>query len=80
MASEYIRREAAMALEAPPKRYRRYQTDNLDDAYEQGWEDALASLGYEPAADATQRCDERCKRCVYSQLNEGHCDCTLEDE
>lgn len=49
--SEYIDRETAMALEVPPKRYRRYQTDNLDDAYEQGWEDALSSLRYEPAAD-----------------------------
>ncbi len=35
-----------------PKKYRLYQTDNLDDAYEQGWTDALDNLENAPAADA----------------------------
>ncbi len=30
---------------------RRYQTDNLDDAYGQGWDDALCCLEQLPAAD-----------------------------
>ena len=49
--AEYIERESAMLLPELPKEYRHYQTDNLDDAYEQGWYDALCCLGHIPAAD-----------------------------
>lgn len=49
--TEYIEREAAMLLPELPKEYRNYQTDNLDDAYEQGWYDALCCLEHIPAAD-----------------------------
>ena len=49
--AEYIEREAAMLLPELPKEYRHYQTDNLDDAYEQGWDDALCCLEHIPAAD-----------------------------
>ena len=49
--AEYIEREAAMLLPELPKEYRNYQTDNLDDAYEQGWYDALCCLEHIPAAD-----------------------------
>lgn len=49
--AEYIERESAMLLPELPKEYRHYQTDNLDDAYEQGWDDALCCLGHIPAAD-----------------------------
>lgn len=49
--AEYIEREAAMLTPVLPKEYRQYQTDNLDDAYEQGWEDALNNLKNAPAAD-----------------------------
>lgn len=42
--SDLISREAAQAINVLPKCYRNYQTDNLDDAYEKGWEDALFSL------------------------------------
>lgn len=48
---EYIEREAAMMLPELPKEYRHYQTDNLDDAYEQGWIDALCCLALIPASD-----------------------------
>ena len=48
---EYIEREAAILTPVLPKEYRKYQTDNLDDAYEQGWEDALDNLKNTPAAD-----------------------------
>lgn len=40
-----------MLLPELPKEYRHYQTDNLDDAYEQGWYDALCCLEHIPAAD-----------------------------
>lgn len=40
-----------MLLPELPKEYRNYQTDNLDDAYEQGWYDALFCLEHIPAAD-----------------------------
>ena len=49
--AEYIERESAMLLPKLPKEYRNYQTDNLDDAYEQGWYDALCFLEHIPAAD-----------------------------
>ena len=49
--AEYIEREAAMLLPELPKEYRHYQTDNLDDAYEQGWDDAICCLEHIPAAD-----------------------------
>lgn len=40
-------------MRKPPKSNRHYQTDNLDDAYEQGWDDALCCLERIPAADVT---------------------------
>ena len=49
--AQYIDRESAMLLPELPKEYRNYQTDNLDDAYEQGWHDALCCLEHIPAAD-----------------------------
>lgn len=49
--AEYIERETAMLLPELPKEYRHYQTDNLDDAYEQGWYDALFCLEHIPASD-----------------------------
>lgn len=49
--AEYIERESAMPLPELPKEYRNYQTDNLDDAYEQGWYDALCCLEHIPTAD-----------------------------
>ena len=49
--AEYIERETAMLLPELPKEYRHYQTDNLDDAYEQGWYDALCCLEHIPASD-----------------------------
>ena len=49
--AEYIERESAMLLPELPKEYRHYQTDNLDDAYEQGWYNALCCIEHIPAAD-----------------------------
>lgn len=42
--AEYIEKEVALSIYEPPKSNRHYQTDNLDDAYGQGWDDALCSI------------------------------------
>lgn len=52
--AEYIEREAAMTTPVLPKENRQYQTDNLDDAYEQGWMDALDNLKNAPSVSAPQ--------------------------
>lgn len=49
--TKYIEREAAMLTPVLPKTHRQYQTDNLDDACECGWYDALSNLKNLPAAD-----------------------------
>jgi len=48
---DLISKSAAQAINVLPKCYRNYQTDNLDDAYEKGWEDALFSLNALPTID-----------------------------
>lgn len=55
--------ESAMSTPVLPKEYRNYQTDNLDDAYERGWEDALENLKNAPTVDAVPVV--RCKDCKY---------------
>lgn len=52
--AEYIEREAAMTTPVLPKENRQYQTDNLDDAYEQGWMDALDNLKNAPSVSVPQ--------------------------
>lgn len=59
--AEYIEREAAMLTPVLPKAYRQYQTGNLDDAYECGWDDALHNLKSLPAADVAPVV--RCRDC-----------------
>lgn len=49
--AEYIERAAALSMREPPKSNRYYQTDNLDDAYGQGWDDALCCIERLPVAD-----------------------------
>ena len=48
---EYIDKAVALSMREPPKSNRYYQTDNLDDAYEQGWDEALSYIEKIPAAD-----------------------------
>lgn len=55
--AEYLERKAAMITPVLPKEYRKYQTDNLDDAYEQGWMDALDNLKNSPAVDVEKISD-----------------------
>lgn len=47
---DLINREDAVTLPVMPKRYRKYQTNNLDDAYEQGWEDLQKCIEKLPSA------------------------------
>ena len=55
--AEYLERQAAMTMQVVPKRYRKFQTNNLDDAYEQGWVDALDNLKNFPAVDVEKISD-----------------------
>lgn len=48
--TKYINLTAALSMHKPPKSDRYYQTDNLDDAYEQGWDAALSCLEKLPIA------------------------------
>lgn len=48
---EYIDKAVALSMHEPPKSNRYYQTNNLDDAYEQGWDEALFYIEKIPAAD-----------------------------
>ena len=49
--AEYIDKAVALSIHESTKSNRHYQTDNLDDAYGQGWDDALCSIEHIPAAD-----------------------------
>lgn len=49
--AEYIDKAVALSIHEPPKSNRYYQTDNLDDAYGQGWDDALCCIEKIPVAD-----------------------------
>jgi rubrerythrin len=49
--AEYIEKQAATMIPVLPKEHRKYQTMNLDDAYENGWYDALECVEKIPPAD-----------------------------
>ena len=51
MATEYVEKQAAISLPVLPKEHRHYQTMNLDDAYEDGWFDAIECVEKIPPAD-----------------------------
>lgn len=64
--------ESAMSTPVLPKEYRNYQTGNIDDAYERGWEDALENLKNAPTVDA-----EPVVRCKDCQLADGIGGCPI---
>ena len=66
--AEHIERKAAMTVPVLPKEYRTYQTSNLDDAYEAGWNDALENLKNIPAEDVLPVV--RCKDCAKRRTGE----------
>ena len=47
---DLISRLAVITLPVMPKEHREYQTCNLDDAYEQGWNDLQKCIEYIPSA------------------------------
>lgn len=47
-----IDRQSALNIPVMPKEHRKYRTHNLDDVYEDGWNDALACVGEVPTVDA----------------------------
>lgn len=49
--SEYLEKQEAATIPVLPKEHRKYQTANLDDAYENGWYDALECVEKLPPAD-----------------------------
>ena len=50
-SGDYISREAALVYAPLPKHLREYQTQNLDDAWEDGYFCALGQIRSVPAAD-----------------------------
>ena len=68
--AEYIDKAVALSIHEPTKSNRHYQTDNLDDAYGQGWDDALCSIEHIPTADVAPVV--RCKDCKY-RTKFGYC-------
>ena len=48
--ADCISRQAATTLPVIPKEHREYQTSNLDDAYEQGWNDLQKCIESLPSA------------------------------
>ena len=51
---EYIKREDAVRWEPDPKSEREYQTGNLDDAYESGYDNKVRQIENLPAADVRE--------------------------
>ena len=49
--SELINKLDATTIPVMPKEYRKYQTMNLDDAYEQGWNDLQRCIENLPSAE-----------------------------
>lgn len=68
--SDLINRQAAITLPVLPKEYREYQTSNLDDAYEQGWNDLQKCIESLPSAQqwiSPRRCID-CENFNKTQL------------
>ena len=63
--AEYIER-ASLNIPVLPKEYRNYSTFNLDDAYDDGWNDAIDCLLKIPVADVVEVV--RCKDCAKNGL------------
>lgn len=53
--SDLIYRQDAVSLPVMPKRYRKYMSHNLDDVYEQGWEDLQMCIEHLPSAQPKRK-------------------------
>lgn len=54
-SNNLIDRQAAISIPLTPKGLRKYQTCNLDDAYDEGWGDYQACISQLPLAQPEQR-------------------------
>lgn len=57
--NDLISRQAAVSIPLTPKEHRKYPTDNLDDAYDEGWGDYQAFVSQIPPAQQWVPCSER---------------------
>lgn len=83
--SDLIDRQAATSIPVMPKEERNYRTYNLDDAYDDGWNDALASVGQLPSAEPERKRGKwihRWSGCgsVWLEQRCSECGLTLEEE
>ncbi len=69
---EYIEKQAVTTIPILPKEYRKYQTMNLDDAYENGWYDALKCVEKLPLADVRPMV-----RGVWKKMPDNTCVCSI---
>ena len=69
LMSDYIKREEATSVPVVPKEHRKH-FNSLDDAFETGWNEALACVNMIPSADVVEVV--RCKDCKHwSEYMEG---------
>lgn len=69
--AEYLDRAVILSMHAPLKSNRHYQTYNLDDAYEQGWDDALCCLEHIPSVDVAPVMHGRWERRFCHPMRDG---------
>ena len=72
MNDDLISRQAAITLPIMPKKYRKYQSMDCDDAYEQGWGDCQSCIGRLPTADFSEYCDKLWKTAYERGTAERH--------
>ena len=65
--AEYIDKQAATAYAPLPRELREYQTANLDDAFEYGYDFAIGQIDAIPAADV--RPVVLCKDCKWTKTD-----------
>ncbi len=65
--SDYIDRQAAISIPLTPKGLRKYQTCNLDDAYNEGWGDYQACVSQLPSAQSDKDMIHLQKEQAYMQ-------------
>lgn len=65
--NDIIYRSSAITLPVMPKEYRKYQTQNIDDAYDQGWYDLQKCIEQLPSAKPEII---YCKDCKHWQSEE----------
>lgn len=68
--SDYIKREEATSIPVIPKEHRKH-FNNLDDAFETGWNEALACVNRIPSAEVAEVV--HCKDCKYA---DEYCHCS----